>query len=203
MASRILASLSCFLWLQKVALAATYLNLSTTSAVNQSSTIECWQLASPFTTSKANGTQGTLTTSLGNLANGTYSIVAAGTNEGAHVAPAVQYWNILASALESVKLIWDVRYVMFLSGAAEVSVPGSSQHSFITSGLNGLFFAADTAAVSTTGHVTAFTELTILIQIPTAGGVVPAHRVLHSGPCRGEDLVGGVLEAGYEYSGRK
>lgn len=182
MSFRVLASLLCFLWLQKVALAATYLNLTTTAAVNQSSMIECWQLASPFTTSKENGTQGTLTTSLGNLANGTYSIVAAGTNGGAHVAPTVQY-------------------VMFLSGAAEVSVPGSPQQAFITSGLNGLFFAADTAAVSRSGHVTAFTELTILIQIPTAGGVVPAHRVLHSGACRGEDLVGGVLEGGY--SGRK
>ena len=93
---RVLTSVSCLLWLSKVALAATYLNLTTTAAVNQSSTIEYWQLASPFTTSQERGTQGTLTTSLGNLANGTYNIVAPGTNGGAHVAPAVQYCSRLA-----------------------------------------------------------------------------------------------------------
>ena len=85
---------------------------------------------------------------------------------------------------------------MFLSGAAEITVPGSSQHAFVTSFLNGLLLAADTAAVSKTGHVSAFTELTILLQIPTAGGVIPARRVLHSGACRGEDLVGGGLDLG-------
>ena len=78
---------------------------------------------------------------------------------------------------------------MFLSGEAEVSVPTSAQCATIGAGKNGLFFAADTAAVSAIGHVTAFTKETILIQIPVAGGVTPDHVVLYSGPCRGAELV--------------
>lgn len=78
---------------------------------------------------------------------------------------------------------------MFLSGEAEVSVPNSPQCATIGAGKNGLFFAADTAAVSTIGHVTAFTKETVLIQIPVAGGVTPDHVVLYSGPCRGAELV--------------
>lgn len=90
-----LASVSCLLWLPELALAATYLNLTTTAAANQSSTIECWQLASPFTISEQRGAQGSLTTPLGDLANGTYDIIPAGTNGGAHVPPAVQYCSHL------------------------------------------------------------------------------------------------------------
>jgi len=58
----------------------------------------------------------------------------------------------------------------------------------LRSGMNGLFFAADTAAVSQFGHVTDFVEETILLQIPTAGGIVP-HTILHSGACKGNELV--------------
>lgn len=43
--------------------------------------------------------------------------------------------------------------------------------------------------MSTTGHVTAFTEETILLQIPTAGGLVPDHEVLYPGACKGAELV--------------
>ncbi len=59
----------------------------------------------------------------------------------------------------------------------------------LRSGMNGLFFAADTAAVSQFGHVTDFVEETILLQIPTAGGIVPPHSILHSGACKGNELV--------------
>lgn len=56
-------------------------------------------------------------------------------------------------------------------------------------GANGLFFAADTAAVSQFGHVTEFIEETILLQIPTADGIVPPHTILHPGACKGNELV--------------
>ena len=81
------------------------------------------------------------------------------------------------------------RYVMFLSGEAKVSVPNSTQCATIGAGKNGLVFAADTAALSAIGHVTAFTKQTVLIQIPVAGGVTPDHVVLYLGPCRGAELV--------------
>ena len=78
---------------------------------------------------------------------------------------------------------------MFLSGKATVPVPNSTQCANIGAGKNSLVFAADTAAVSAVGYVTAFTKQTVLIQIPVAGGVTPDHVVLYLGPCRGAELV--------------
>ena len=77
--------------LQSVSVSATtHLNLTTTAAANGKSTLECWQLSNPFTTSGQPGTIGSMTTNLGSLANATYSIVPAGTDSGAHNAPTVQ-----------------------------------------------------------------------------------------------------------------
>ena len=72
-----------------------------------------------------------------------------------------------------------------------MTVPGSKQVARLSAGENGLYFASDTSEVSKTGHVTLFTEATILLQIPTAGGVVPEHEVLYQGACMGAELVGG------------
>ena len=85
-------------------------------------------------------------------------------------------------------LILSHRYAFFLTGSAIVSIPNSTQSATIGAGKNGLVFAADTAAVSSTGHITAFLEDTILIQIPLRDGVAPKHTILHDGGCRGEDL---------------
>lgn len=70
--------------------ATRYLNLTTTAAVNNKSTLQCWQLSTPFTTSTQPGTVGSMAIQLGGLANATYSIIPAGTNSGAHNTPAVQ-----------------------------------------------------------------------------------------------------------------
>ena len=46
-----------------------------------------------------------------------------------------------------------------------------------------MIIATDTADVSTTGHTTLFDVDTVMLEIPTAGGLVPNHTVLHEGPC--------------------
>lgn len=85
------ALISVLLILDSVSVgAARFLNVTTTAAEKGNSIVECWQFENPFTTSTQPGVQGTSTTSLGLLSNGTYSIVPAGTNGGAHNAPAPQ-----------------------------------------------------------------------------------------------------------------
>ena len=76
------------------------------------------------------------------------------------------------------------RFVVFVTGIATISVPSSPISAYIFGGTwNSLIIATDTAAVSTTGHSTLYDADTIILEIPTAGGVVPAHTILHEGPC--------------------
>ena len=77
------------------------------------------------------------------------------------------------------------RWVAFLSGLAHITLPDSNVEAFVTGGKNGFIFAADTAAVSTKGHLTNYpsNSETIALQIPT-GGTIPQHNVLYSGPCK-------------------
>lgn len=85
------------------------------------------------------------------------------------------------------------RWVVFLSGLAHITLPGdSSTGAYVTGGQFGLIFAADTAAVSGTGHRTVYpgTTETIALQVPTEDGEVPAHSVLHDGPCTANDIAG-------------
>lgn len=70
--------------------AAEFLNITTISAANGESTIECWQLASPFTTSSTPGTSGTAVTSLGQAGNVSYIKIPPHFDGGLHNAPAVQ-----------------------------------------------------------------------------------------------------------------
>lgn len=75
-----------------IALAApSYLNLTAISAANGESTLECWQLSTPFTVSNQAGTSGTAIDHLGDVANATFTILPARFNGGAHNAPSVQY----------------------------------------------------------------------------------------------------------------
>ena len=82
-----------------------------------------------------------------------------------------------------------LRYAVIVAGAAHIKIPNSTQEAFIHAGKNGLVFAADTAALSRVGHISIFTEETVLMQVPTAGGIVPPHTVLYNGPCRGKELL--------------
>ena len=92
----------------------------------------------------------------------------------------------------SIRLIFPHcnRFVIFVAGAAVITTPAPNPQEAIAHGnKNGLLFAADTAALSKTGHVTIFTEETILAQIPTKDGIVPPHKVLYEGGCKGAELV--------------
>jgi hypothetical protein len=119
------------------------------------------------------GTAGALTLQLGGLSNASFSILPPGFNAGVHNAP-------------------NVQYVAFLSGLAHVTVPGKGTNTsvFVQGGANGIIFAADTAAVSSSGHTTVYPsgEDTRVLQIPTLGGAIPQHTVLHAGPCLACDL---------------
>ena len=73
----------------------------------------------------------------------------------------------------------------FVSGLAHITIPNSTQQVWVRGGKHGLIIAADTAAVSTYGHITGYPsdQETVALQIPTAGGKAPEHRVLHESAC--------------------
>src|SRR6266436_6090503 len=77
------------------------------------------------------------------------------------------------------------RWVAFLSGLAQITLPNSTVEAYVPGGKHGFIFAADTAAVSELGHSTNYpsSHKTIALQIPT-GGIIPQHKVLFSGPCK-------------------
>ena len=79
---------------------------------------------------------------------------------------------------------------MFIAGLAHITLPGSEDEAWIRGGEHGLIVAADTAAVSRLGHITDYPSKreTVAVQIPTEGGLVPKHRVLHEGACRGKEM---------------
>ncbi|EJD36632.1 hypothetical protein AURDEDRAFT_188330 [Auricularia subglabra TFB-10046 SS5] len=150
--------------------AARTLNITALTGHKGQSALECWSMHPPFTESGQEGTAGALTMQLGNLANASYSILPPQFNAGLHNAP-------------------NVQYVVFLSGLAHISLPHGNDSAFVLGGANGFLFAADTAAVSKDGHLTVYPsdEPTRALQIPTANGRVPPHKVIHAGPCTSAD----------------
>ena len=70
--------------------APTYLNITSVSAANGLSTLECWQLSTPFTVSSIPGAIGAATAQLGNVSSASYSVVPGGFHGGIHHAPTVQ-----------------------------------------------------------------------------------------------------------------
>ena len=74
---------------------------------------------------------------------------------------------------------------MFAAGLAHITLPRSSDEAWVSGGVYGLLFAADTAEVSIDGHKTEYPSSlqTVALQIPTQDGKIPPHKVLHSGPC--------------------
>jgi hypothetical protein len=91
------------------------------------------------------------------------------------------------------------RWVAFLSGGAQITLPDSNVVADILGGKDGIIFAADSADSGAKGHITGYptSSETTVLQIPT-GGVVPQHNVLFSGPCKSAQLPkrnGGGLDA--------
>ncbi|KAL9126660.1 MAG: hypothetical protein Q9175_007880 [Cornicularia normoerica] len=143
------------------------LNITTIGAADGKSTLECWQLSAPFVQSNQMGTSGAAIAQLGETGATSYTLLPPQFNGGLHNAPAVQW-------------------VAFISGLAVVSLPNSTHTATIHGGRNGFILATDTKNVSTLGHKTVYPskEETVGIQIPTRDNEIPAHTVLHAGPCR-------------------
>ena len=70
--------------------AQTYLNVTTASAANGSSIIECWQLSVPAKSTAQQGLANVVLLPLSELGNATYSIIPAGFDGGLHNAPVIQ-----------------------------------------------------------------------------------------------------------------
>ena len=86
-------------------------------------------------------------------------------------------------------LLLSYRYVAFLSGRTQITIPNSPQQAIFEGGKYGLILAADTAALTTVGHVsTTLEEEVTALQIPTLNGELPGHVVLYEGACRDTEL---------------
>lgn len=83
------------------------------------------------------------------------------------------------------------RWVYFVSGLAYITLPTNDVSVYVT-GEYGLIFAADTAGASILGHRTQYlgTTETVSIAMPTKDGSIPAHILLHYGPCAQRDFAG-------------
>ncbi|KAI1825886.1 hypothetical protein F4861DRAFT_500230 [Xylaria intraflava] len=191
------SALSLLAW-QPWEAASMKLNVTAIGAQYGSSTLECWQMDAPFVVSSEPGTAGSAQAPLGNVANISYSILPANFDGGVHNAPHAQYvsppkWKRLSYSFFSPSPNWFVRWVIFTSGLAFVTLPDDETTSaYVSGGEFGLLFAADTPDVSAKGHRTQYPGMveTIGIQIPTADGQVPKHDLLHMGPCNGSEIAG-------------
>ena len=83
-----------------------------------------------------------------------------------------------------------IRWVLFTSGLARISNPHNDQIGIIHGGKNGLIIAADTADVSDDGHITVYPsrEQTVALQVPFRDGIVPPHRLVYEGACKGHEV---------------
>lgn len=83
--------------------------------------------------------------------------------------------------------------MVFISGLAYITLPEDNTTSaYVSGGEFGVIFAADTAASSQEGHRTQYPGVTetIALQIPTQDGEVPAHSLIHTGPCAVNEVGG-------------
>ncbi|KAI0803632.1 hypothetical protein GGR55DRAFT_392099 [Xylaria sp. FL0064] len=150
------------------------LNVTAISASNGPSTLECWQLNTPFDNPTQPGVLGTAQLLLGATSSLSYSIAPPNHDRGLHNAPQKQW-------------------VAVISGAVYITLPDDdTTDAYIFGGPFGLIFAADTQDVSTKGHRTQHIGLTetVIFEIPTADGKVPEHHVLHLGPCDAGEIAG-------------
>ncbi|KAH8646702.1 hypothetical protein BX600DRAFT_503595 [Xylariales sp. PMI_506] len=153
---------------------ALFLNVTAVSARNNASILECWQLEPPFSVSTEPGTVGAAAALLGDVSNMSMIVMPANSDGGLHNAPHNQW-------------------VIFLQGLVYITLPEDPSTSAYTAGGEfGILFAADTASVSAKGHRTQYLGLTesVALQIPTSGGVIPEHFVLHDGPCIADEASG-------------
>ncbi|PYH45231.1 uncharacterized protein BP01DRAFT_296601 [Aspergillus saccharolyticus JOP 1030-1] len=147
------------------------LNITTLTAHNNQSVLECWALQPGYSLTSEAGVSGNVVLDLGPITNNATNIlIPAKYDGGRHNAPALQW-------------------VIFLSGLAHITLPYSDDEAWVSGGKNGAILALDTKEVSAEGHATTYPsgEMTVALEVPLSQ--VPEHRVLHSGACRvGETL---------------
>ncbi|KAI4765680.1 hypothetical protein E4T52_09305 [Aureobasidium sp. EXF-3400] len=70
--------------------------------------------------------------------------------------------------------------------------PHTKDEIYIQPGPLSILLVIDQRNVSISGHITEFpgSETTLIAQFPITGNQVPAHTVLHSGPCGLDDVRG-------------
>ncbi|RYO95633.1 hypothetical protein DL764_007631 [Monosporascus ibericus] len=146
-------------------------NITAISAQYGKSRIECWQLDSSFKVSTQPGVAGGAAR-LGDVNDMTYNVVPANYDGEFHNTPRNQ-WAVL------------------LSGRAYITVPGDESNGLYVAG-GDILFAADTANISRRGHRSQYMGVTetVILQIPTRHGEIPAHTVLHQGPCNASEAAG-------------
>ena len=83
----------------------------------------------------------------------------------------------------------DARYVVFLSGQTQITIPNSTQQAVFEGGANDIIIAVDTADKSAFGHIsTTLNESVAALQIPTRDGKIPCKKVLYNGACKASEL---------------
>jgi hypothetical protein len=89
-------------------------------------------------------------------------------------------------------LISFQRYSLFLSGLAHIRLPNSKSEAWVQGGKYGILIAADTKAVSKDGHITDFPggDDTVIAQFPFVDGKLPEHKLLYTGPCNFNEMIG-------------
>ncbi|KAB5514965.1 hypothetical protein GE09DRAFT_1046515 [Coniochaeta sp. 2T2.1] len=139
------------------------LNVTAIGAANGVSTLECWEVDSPFHTSSDSATREPQSRSSAILP-------AAG-------RPFANY----------------CRWVVLLKGFGQITLPhDNTTGAYITGGEFGVIFAADTSDVSCDGHISTNIGSTefVSLMISTQDGTVPEHEILHTGPCVAEEMAG-------------
>jgi hypothetical protein len=161
------------------------LNVTTLAVQNGSSVLECWSLGSP--TSGA----GAQNYPLGDFSNAFIGAIPPHTYIGQAWPSSIQYFFLDLSA---VRALTDTlqRYSMILHGLVHISLPNSKDETYIQPGPLSTLLVIDERNISIAGHITEFpgSETTLIAQFPVAGNQVPAHTVLHSGPCDLDDVRG-------------
>ncbi|KAI0118571.1 hypothetical protein F4776DRAFT_260169 [Hypoxylon sp. NC0597] len=141
-------------------------NITAVSAQNGRSVLQCWQIDKPFSYSHALLDNGIAILDFGDVSKMSYTFVPPQYKQEPHNAPFNQ-WLIM------------------LKGLGYITIPDDDTASaYITPGQ--VLFAADTADVSSKGHLSQFPGVTenIFVQIPTKDNQIPPHTVLYSGPCK-------------------
>ncbi|KAF2499831.1 hypothetical protein BU16DRAFT_454117 [Lophium mytilinum] len=151
-------------------------NLTALSAFNGASRLECWALDSIPKLGR-----GAANYDIGNFSNAFIGVLPPRTYASSTIshAPVVQF-------------------SIFLSGLAHIRIPNSTlpaseSEAWIQGGKYGFLIAADTLdRAPRAGHVTEFpgSDETVILQFPTEGNKIPSHELLHTGPCRLDELVG-------------